>query len=149
MRPAADTRAPEPDGGPVRSHEPFRARLRWDVLAVVALGGLLGGTVRHALSLAFPAPTGAFPLTRFAVNVAGSFVLGLLVGLGARHGLPEQVVTIAGSGFCGAYTTFSTFSYELVHLCEKGQVRQSLLDAVASLAAGLAAAAAGLLLGAS
>ncbi|WP_327223513.1 CrcB family protein [Streptomyces platensis] len=75
---------PEPDGGPVRAREPFRARLGWRVLAVVALGGLLGGTARYVLGLAIPAPAGTFPLTTSAINVSGSFLLGLLVGLGAR-----------------------------------------------------------------
>ncbi|WP_330479205.1 fluoride efflux transporter CrcB [Streptomyces platensis] len=139
---------PEPDGGPVRARETFRARPGWRVLAVVALGGLLGGTARYVLGLAIPAPAGTFPLTTSAINVSGSFLLGLLVGLGARHGLPVQVMTIVGAGFCGACTTFSTFSDDLVHLCEKGQVRQSLLYAVASLSVGPAAAAARLALGA-
>jgi CrcB protein len=59
--------------------EPFRARLRWGVLAAVALGGLLGGTARYALVLAFPAPGVGFPWTTFAVNVSGAFVLALLL----------------------------------------------------------------------
>lgn len=118
-------------------------------LLAVGAAAAVGAVARYVLDqhVQYRNP-GFFPRGIWLVNITGSFVLGLLVGLGARHGLPPQVVTIIGAGFCGAYTTFSTFSYDLVHLCEKGQVRLSLLYAGASLAVGLAAAAEGLALGA-
>ncbi|MET8244285.1 CrcB family protein [Streptomyces sp. NPDC005202] len=56
-------------------------------------------------------------------------------------------MTIVGVGFCSAYTTFSTFSYELVHLREKGQGEKSVLHGASSLTVGLLAAAAGLAIG--
>ncbi|MGW7365154.1 fluoride efflux transporter CrcB [Streptomyces sp. NPDC054841] len=117
-------------------------------LLAVGAAAAVGAVARYVLDqyVQYRSP-GAFPRGTWLINVTGSFVLGLLVGLGARHALPEQVVTIAGIGFCGAYTTFSTFSYELVHLCEKGQVGKSLLYAASSLAVGLAAAAAALTVG--
>ncbi|MEU8684470.1 fluoride efflux transporter CrcB [Streptomyces sp. NPDC048611] len=118
-------------------------------LLAVAAAAAAGAVARHVVDqYAQHRSPGVFPRGIWLINVSGSFVLGLLVGLGARHGLPAQLLTIVGVGFCGAYTTFSTFSYELVRLCEKGQVRASLWYAVASLAAGLAAAAAGAVIGA-
>ncbi|MFD3583901.1 fluoride efflux transporter CrcB [Streptomyces sp. NPDC058683] len=120
------------------------------LLLAVAAAAAAGAVARYVLDqyVQYRRP-GTFPLGTWLINVTGSFVLGLLVGLGARHALPEQVVTIGGVGFCGAYTTFSTFSYELVHLREKGQAGKSLLYAVSSIAVGLAAAAAALALGSS
>ncbi|MEU9152487.1 fluoride efflux transporter CrcB [Streptomyces sp. NPDC048417] len=114
-------------------------------LLAVGAAAAVGAVARYVLDqyVQYRSP-GAFPRGTWLINVTGSFVLGLLVGLGARHALPQQVVVIAGVGFCGAYTTFSTFSYELVHLCEKGQVGKSLMYAVSSIAVGLAAAAAAL-----
>ncbi|MCF3145055.1 fluoride efflux transporter CrcB [Streptomyces platensis] len=118
-------------------------------LLAVGAAAAVGAVARYVLDqyVQYRSP-GLFPRGIWLVNITGSFVLGLVVGLGARHGLPPHVVTIVSAGFCGAYTTFSTFSYDLVHLCEKGQVRESLWYAGASLAMGLAAAAAGLTLGA-
>lgn len=118
------------------------------ILLAVGAAAAVGAVARYVLGqyVQYRSP-GAFPRGTWLINVSGSFVLGLLVGLGARHALPEQVVTIAGVGFCGAYTTFSTFSYELVQLCKKGQVGKSLLYAASSLAVGLAAAAAALAIG--
>ncbi|WP_326653432.1 MULTISPECIES: fluoride efflux transporter CrcB [unclassified Streptomyces] len=118
------------------------------ILLAVGAAAAAGAVARYVLGqyVQYRSP-GAFPRGTWLINVSGSFVLGLLVGLGARHALPEQVVTIAGVGFCGAYTTFSTFSYELVLLCEKGQVGKALLYAASSLAVGLAAAAAALAIG--
>ncbi|MFD5394102.1 fluoride efflux transporter CrcB [Streptomyces sp. NPDC127097] len=118
-------------------------------LLAVAAAAAAGAVARYILDqyVRYRRP-GVFPRGIWLVNITGSFVLGLVVGLGARHGLPAQVVTILGAGFCGAYTTFSTFSYELVYLCEKGQVRTSLLYAAVSLAAGVTAAASGLAVGA-
>ncbi|MFE4963306.1 fluoride efflux transporter CrcB [Streptomyces sp. NPDC056660] len=120
------------------------------LLLAVAAAAAVGAVARYVLDqyVQYRLP-GTFPLGTWLINVTGSFVLGLLVGLGARHALPEQVVAIGGVGFCGAYTTFSTFSYQLVHLREKGQVGKSLLYAVSSIAVGLAAAAAALALGSS
>ncbi|MFE2317636.1 CrcB family protein [Streptomyces sp. NPDC059441] len=123
---------PQPGGDPTPSREPFRSRLRKGVLAAAAVGGVLGGSARYVLGLTFPTPRGTFPLTTFAINVSGAFLLALLlvyvleiwpptryvrpfagVGfLGARHGLSDQAVHIAGVGFCGACTTFSTFRSE-------------------------------------
>lgn len=117
-------------------------------MLAVGLAAAVGAVARYVLNqyVQHQSP-GAFPRGTWLINITGSFVLGLLVSLGARHGLPEEVVTVVGVGFCGAYTTFSTFSYESVRLCEERGVGQSLLYGVSSLAAGLLAAAAGLGIG--
>ncbi|MFD8000695.1 FluC/FEX family fluoride channel [Streptomyces mirabilis] len=70
---------PEPGGEPEPSREQFRSRLRKGVLAAVALGGVLGGSARYVLGLTFPTPRATFPLTTFANNVSGAFMLALLL----------------------------------------------------------------------
>lgn len=118
------------------------------ILLAVGAAAAVGAVARYLLDqyVQYRSP-GLFPRGTWLINITGSFVLGMVQGLGARHGLPEQAVAIVGVGFCGAYTTFSTFSYELVHLCEKGQVRNAFLYGASSLAVGLSAAAAGLAIG--
>jgi CrcB protein len=120
------------------------------VITLLAVGAAaaVGAVARYVLDQygQYRRP-GLFPRGTWLINITGSYVLGIVMGLGARHGLSDQAVHIAGVGFCGAYTTFSTFSYELVHLREKGQVRKSLLYGASSLVVGLSAAAAGLAIG--
>ncbi|WP_234342591.1 fluoride efflux transporter CrcB [Streptomyces sp. NRRL B-3648] len=118
------------------------------ILPAVGAAAAVGAVARYVLDqyVRYRSP-GAFPRGTWLINVTGSFLLGLLVGLGAQHALPEQVVAIGGVGFCGGYTTFSTFSYELVRLCDKRLVGKSLLYAVSSIAVGLAAAASALAIG--
>jgi CrcB protein len=84
------------------------------------------------------------PWATFAVNVIGSFVLGVVLGLlppgsGAR--------LLLGTGFCGGFTTFSTFSAEVVAIAEGGAAGRAGAYAVGSVAAGLAAAVAGAAIG--
>ena len=55
----------------------------------------------------------------FVVNVSGSFLLGVITGLALYHAFPDTPRVVLGTGFCGAYTTFSTFSVETVRLLEK------------------------------
>jgi CrcB protein len=86
----------------------------------------------------------AFPWGTFLINASGSFLLGLVVGLGAHHGMSKTAVSILGGGFCGAYTTFSTFSLETIRLVEQGALTEAALNVLGSVAVGLAAAAAGL-----
>jgi fluoride exporter len=57
------------------------------------------------------------------INVSGSIALGLLLGLAVAHQLPSSVVTLVGTGFLGAYTTFSTFTFETLRLLEDGAWR--------------------------
>jgi CrcB protein len=87
---------------------------------------------------------GVFPRGTFVINASGSFLLGVLTGLGLYHAFPKVPKVILGTGFCGAYTTFSTFTYETVELLEEGAVNEALRNAVASLLLGAVAAAAGL-----
>lgn len=86
---------------------------------------------------------GAFPWGTFVVNVTGCLLLGLLTGLGLYHGLSDSVRTAVGTGGLGAYTTFSTFTYETVRLAEEGAVNDAARNAVASFAVGLLAASLG------
>ncbi|MFF8027121.1 fluoride efflux transporter FluC [Streptomyces sp. NPDC007896] len=118
------------------------------ILLAVGAAAAVGAVAHYVLDqyVQYRHP-GLFPRGTWLISITGSYVLGIVMGLGARHGLPEQAVHIDGVGFCGAYTTFSTFSYELVHLREKGQVRRSLLYGTSSLVVGPSAAAAGLSIG--
>jgi CrcB protein len=92
---------------------------------------------------------GAFPWGTFVVNVSGCLLLGLLTGLGLYHGLGATTRTVVGTGGLGAYTTFSTFTFETVRLAEEGAAAEALLNVGASLVLGLLAAGAGLALMAS
>lgn len=89
---------------------------------------------------------GAFPWGTFAVNVTGCFLLGLATGLGLYHGLDDTARTIAGTGGLGAYTTFSTFTFETVRLAEQGEHGAAFRNVAAGLLVGFAAAAGGLAL---
>src|SRR5438067_1224499 len=136
--PAAPSLEPTPPG---RRHQ---RRARPDVLAVIAAGGMLGASARDGVASALPTPAGPFPWGTFVVNVTGCLALGVLTGLGLHHGLASTTRTVLGTGGLGAYTTFSTFTFETVRLAEEGALDEALRNAAASVLVGLAAAAAGL-----
>jgi CrcB protein len=88
---------------------------------LVAVGGALGAAARYRLDRAIAVRQGGpFPLGTLAINVSGSIALGLLLGLALAHQVPTSIVTLAGTGFLGAYTTFSTFTFETLRLLEDG-----------------------------
>jgi len=114
-------------------------------LLAVALASAVGAPARYLLDRFVAVRNrGTFPWGTLVINVTGAFLLGLLVGLGAHHGLSKQAVVVLGTGFCGAYTTFSTFSFETVRLVEERAYGKAVTNVVVSLGAGLLAAAAGL-----
>ncbi|MCF3145054.1 fluoride efflux transporter FluC [Streptomyces platensis] len=118
------------------------------VLVVVALGGLLGGTARYVLGLALPAPAGTFPLTTFAVNVSGSFLLALLLVYVLEIWPPTRYVrAFAGVGFLGSFTTFSAWMVDTDRLLGHGHPAAAAVNVFGSLAAGLAATVLGLAVG--
>lgn len=107
---------------------------------LVAVGGMLGAPARYLLDRSVRARRGrAFPHGTVAVNVLGCLVLGACTGL-ALHGLPLALV---GAGFCGAFTTFSTFTFETVALFEDGLPVLAVANVAVSLVLGLGAAALG------
>ncbi|MEU0314063.1 fluoride efflux transporter CrcB [Nocardioides sp. NPDC006273] len=111
---------------------------------LVLLGGAVGAPARYLTDLYVREWLGAdFPWGTMAVNAVGSLVLGLLAGAAAGGVLPAWVLTLAGTGFCGALTTFSTFSYETVRLAEDGRWRSAALNVVGSLAVGAIAVSLG------
>jgi CrcB protein len=87
---------------------------------------------------------GAFPWGTFVVNATGCFVLGVVTGLGLYHGVSPDVRTAVGTGGLGAYTTFSTFTYETVALVDEGKVDAALRNVLGSVLIGLLAAGVGL-----
>ncbi len=89
---------------------------------------------------------GAFPWGTFVVNISGCFVLGTITGLALYHGLDATTRVVVGTGGMGAYTTFSTFTFETVRLAEEGAIDEALRNVAASFIVGLAAAGAGLAL---
>ncbi len=119
------------------------------ILLGVVAGGVLGAPSRYALDQWVNSRTkGFFPWGTFLINATGAFLLGLISGLALYHGLGHLPVAVVGTGFCGAYTTFSTFSYETVRLIEEGTVEAAVRNMAGSLTLGLAAAAAGIALAA-
>ena len=115
-----------------------------DVLWVGA-GGALGSALRYLTWRAFGA-AGGFPWATVLVNVAGSFMLGLLAGLYAGRISPTMRLGLF-FGFLGGFTTFSTFTSETVVLARTGSVALAFGNVALSVVVGLTAALIGVLLG--
>jgi fluoride exporter len=106
---------------------------------LVFAGAAIGAPARYVLDRLVQQRTrGALPWGTLTVNLAGSALLGALLGAGS----PPAALALAGTGFCGGLTTFSTFGYETVRLVEDGSMLEAALNALGSLVLGLAAAAA-------
>jgi CrcB protein len=119
-----------------------------ELYLVVAAGGFVGAPSRYLLDRAINRRVESdLPWGTFLVNISGSFLLGLLTGLSLSNHLSSLAEALLGTGFCGAYTTFSTFTFETIRLLEVGQILDAALNAVVSLAVGLLGAGAGLAIG--
>jgi CrcB protein len=109
-------------------------------VTALACGGAIGAIARYAISLGLPTDPRRFPWGTFVINVSGSFILGflliLLIEQFPRGRLARPVI---GTGFLGAYTTFSTFMVEAVELVRDGALGTALLYLAASLVVGLSA----------
>ena len=141
----AEEGIPEAELGGPPEGDPGREPSRWrDELApwiAVIGGGSLGASARYAVGTfvntrwhsGFPSPT-------LLINLTGSFALGLLLtSLTERHPDRPSFRLFAATGFLGAYTTFSTFSYETVQLIQHGHVARALSYVAVSVLGGLIA----------
>lgn len=113
------------------------------VLAVIAVGGAIGACGRHAIELAWPPASGAFPWATFAANVGGCLLIGVLMVHVLESGRPHPLARpFLGVGVLGGFTTFSTFAAQADQLAGPA-TGIALLYLVGSVAAGLAAVVAG------
>lgn len=118
-------------------------------LLIVGVGGFFGAIARYLLGGWINDLTrSAFPLGTFVINISGAFILGFFMTLTTeRFALNPNLRPLIAIGFLGAYTTFSTFSYETVRLIEDGSFGLALANAGVSLLVGVVAIYAGIFAG--
>jgi CrcB protein len=104
------------------------------LLLGIAVAGAIGAIARFTVdaSVVRRVPAG-LPVATLAINVSGSFLLGVITGFALYHGLPNTPRLVMGTGFCGGYTTFSTFAYEVVRLSDERRHREAGVVLVLSL----------------
>lgn len=100
-------------------------------LLIVAVGSGAGGLLRYGVSLLARTHPSVFPYWTFAVNVLGSFLIGLFVGLLGSDWERGRLLLI--TGFCGGFTTFSAFSFETLELIRQGSVGWAFANIVISI----------------
>lgn len=116
-------------------------------LVEVGLAGGVGAVARFVVDGAVRARVASrIPVGTVLINLSGSLLLGFLTGLVLYHHAPAELTLVAGTGFCGGYTTFSTASFETVRLLQDGDVRAAALNGGVTLAGALAVAGIGLAL---
>jgi CrcB protein len=116
--------------------------------AAVFVGGAVGSLARWAVELALPATPGGFPVGTLAVNVSGAFGLGLAAELLTERLAPRPALrSLIGSGFFGAYTTFSTMALEGVRLLKSGEIATAIFYWAATLILGQMAGVYGMWVG--
>jgi CrcB protein len=118
------------------------------IIAGLMVAGAAGAVLRYLVDRYVQGRVESdFPYGTVVINVTGSLVLGFLTGSALHHGLSATWVTVLGTGLCGAYTTFSTFSYDTFRLLGSDAPASALTNVLVSVVAGLGAAVAGLALG--
>ena len=116
-------------------------------IVLLALAGGLGAGTRFVVDgLVRSRLRTALPVGTMAINITGSFLLGLVAGAVIVHAAPMELQAIAGTGFLGGYTTFSTASFETVRLIQSRRTGLALLHGIGTAVASVGAAAGGLAL---
>ena len=115
---------------------------------LVFVGGGLGTVARHAVNvLTARWAMEGWPLGTFCINIAGSFLMGVIGGMFLKHtGLPPELRLFLATGILGGFTTFSAYALEVVLLHERGATFAAFIYAIGSIALGVAALASGLAL---
>ena len=111
------------------------------LIAAIIVAGALGTVLRYVTARAL-APRSQFPWAVLAVNVVGSAIGGVVLGLATTGGIDAGIRLIVLTGFCGGLTTFSTWSVETVQLLQEGKWKWVGLSVAGNLMAGVGAAAA-------
>lgn len=107
-------------------------------LLLVLLGGAVGAPLRYLTDVVVQSRhDSVFPWGTLSVNAVGSLILGATAGGVAAAGGPEWILTLVGTGFCGALTTFSAFGFETVRLAEEGSLLEAGLNVGANLTVGM------------
>ncbi len=131
----------EADFEPLRAGHP---RISGTELIAVAAGGAFGALGRVAVAQAWPTGAGSWPWATFTVNVLGAFLLGaVLAGLRSHSAVSIPIYRLLGTGFCGAFTTFSTVQVELLEMLDRSRFGLAAGYLCVSVAAGYAAVATG------
>lgn len=114
------------------------------VIVYVGFGSAVGGIARFLLSSAIQSRAASFPLGTLLINISGSLLLGFLLRYAlATPAISAEVRAMLTTGFCGGYTTFSTYSYETATLLEEGDYRRATIYVVASVTIALGGTFAG------
>ena len=115
----------------------------------VAVGGAIGSMFRYGVGQLTTNVLGTTPvLATFAVNVSGSFLLGIFYTLCNERLITSiELRVLIGIGLIGGYTTFSTFSFETIGLIESGESIKAIANILANLLFGISAAYLGILMG--
>src|SRR5262252_8693196 len=117
-------------------------------ILLVGIGGFVGSVSRYLVAVLFAAQVSSvFPFATLIVNVVGCFIIGILFALSDRGNIlsPEWRILLT-TGFCGGFTTFSTFSYESIRLIQDGELFYLGLYVVLSVVIGFGATYLGILL---
>lgn len=112
-------------------------------ILLVGAGSFVGGALRYAVSMLMKY-SGGFPWATFTVNILGCLLIGLLWGIFSKYnGASQQLALLLSVGFCGGFTTFSTFSKESLQLLQAGNWTCLALYVAGSVILGLLLVAAG------
>jgi fluoride exporter len=116
---------------------------------IIGLGGsigagarfLLGNLIRSRIHRVYP-----FPIGTWLINITGSFLLGIIAHLHLTNQISDWLWYFGGVGFCGAYTTFSTFGNETIHLIQARKIKLAAIYVLTSIIIGITSATIGLVI---